>query len=240
MPAKDTPLESVREAVSSVLKRRVVKPTEQRRREILEAALKQFGEKGFQDTTVEDIANAAGVAKGTIYLYFPSKEHLLVSLKKAFMAGLVDQLTDIIAEGIERVAAGADVDYRDVIDDIFQTIVDYHCEHRDQVEVVVRQTTGPDLVQETLELERDFIALITSAFRESTDAGLIHTEDPETTARLVNAAIRDNLASCLCYGEPEDLPRLVEGSKLFLYKALAPNVELPPRRPRLVRTRSDR
>lgn len=235
--AKDAPLDTVKEAVSSVLKRRVVKPTEQRKKEILEAALKQFSEKGFHDTTVEDIATAAGVAKGTIYLYFPSKEHLLLSLKKGFMAGLVDQLTGIIAEGIERRTAGQDVDYRDLIDDIFQTIVDYHCAHRDELEVVVRQNPGPDLIQETLELERDFIGLITSAFRESTDAGLIHSDDPEMTARLVNAAIRDNLASCLCYGEPDDLTRLVEGSKQFLYRALAPNVELPPRRPRLVRTR---
>jgi hypothetical protein len=50
----------------------------------------------------------------------------------------------------------------------------------------------------------------------------------------VNAAIRDNIASCLCYDEPADLDRLVTAAKSLLYKALAPEAELPPRRPRLV------
>jgi hypothetical protein len=66
----------------------------------------------------------------------------------------------------------------------------------------------------------------------------VETEDPEMMAHLVNAAIRDNIASCLCYSEPEDLDRLVEAAKQLLYKALAPGVELPPRRPRLVRTKT--
>ena len=230
-------MEPVRDKVSSVLKRRVVKPTEERRRDILEAALAAFGSKGFNETTVDEVAQAAGVAKGTVYLYFDSKEHLLLALKKEFMNGLTQAVADITAEAIEQLAAGRDVDYRDIIDDIFQAIADYHLQHKGALEVVVRQNTGPDLMQEAIELEREFIQLLTNAFREGTNFGLVHTEDPEMTARLVNAAIRDNLAACLCYEEPKDLERVVTGAKQLLYKALAPGIEMPPRRPRLVRTR---
>jgi AcrR family transcriptional regulator len=230
-------VDPVVERVSSVLKRRVVKPTEQRRREILEAALAAFTSTGFNDTTMETVAQAAGVAKGTVYLYFESKEHLLLALKKDFMRGLTDAIAEITAEAIEQLSAGKEIDYRDIIDDIFQTIVDYHCQHRGALEVVVRQNSGPDLVHEAIELEREFIQLLTSAFREGTNFGLVHTDDPEMTARLVNAAIRDNLAACLCYEEPKDLDRVVNGAKQLLYKALAPDIEMPPRRPRLVRTR---
>jgi len=230
-------VEPVGEKVSSVLKRRVVKPTEERRRDILEAALHAFGSKGFNETTVDEVAQAAGVAKGTVYLYFDSKEHLLLALKKEFMNGLTQAVADITAEAIEQLAAGKDVDYRDIIDDIFQAIADYHSEHKGALEVVVRQNTGPDLMQEAIELEREFIQLLTNAFREGTNFGLVHTEDPEMTARLVNAAIRDNLAACLCYEEPKDLERVVTGAKQLLYKALAPGIEMPPRRPRLVRSR---
>jgi AcrR family transcriptional regulator len=227
--------DAVREAVSSVLKRRVVKPTEQRRAEILEAALGLFSSKGFHETTMEEVAQAAGVAKGTVYLYFQSKEHLLLALKQEFMQGLKDAVTAIVAEGIEQLEAGKEIDYRDIIDDIFQTIVDYHCQRRDAVEVVVRQSPSPDLVREALELEREYLGLITTAFQTGMQYGLVHTEDPEMTARLVNAAIRDNIATCLCYSEPEDLDRLVNAAKQLLYKALAPGVEMPPRRPRLVK-----
>lgn len=227
-------MDSVRDAVSSVLKRRVVKPTEQRRAEILEAALELFSSKGFNDTTMEEVATSAGVAKGTVYLYFQSKEHLLLALKKEFMQGLTDAVTGIVAEAIEQLEAGKDLDYRDIIDDIFETIVDYHTKRRDAVEVVVRQSPSPDLVGEALELEREYLALITTAFRTGMDYGLVHTEDPEMTAMLVNAAIRDNIAACLCYAEPADLTRLVAAAKQMLYKALAPDVQMAPRRPRLV------
>lgn len=226
--------------VSSVLKRRTVKPTEQRHREILDAAKALFSQRGFHETTVEDVATAAGVAKGTIYLYFDSKEHLLLALKRRFMDGLVEQLTEVIADAVERLAAGEGIDYRDVIDAIFEELIAYHCNNRDAVEIVVRQSPGPDLVEQALELEKDFLHLVTTAFREAREVGLIETNDPEMMARLVNAAIRDNLATCLCYQDPADLNRLVASAKELLYKALAPGVELPPRRPRLVKPRPER
>ena len=51
-----------------------------KRDRILDAAVRVFAKEGFHATKVSDIARAAGVADGTIYLYFASKEELLVSL----------------------------------------------------------------------------------------------------------------------------------------------------------------
>jgi AcrR family transcriptional regulator len=50
--------------------------------EILESALTVFAEKGFAAARMEDIAVKAGVTKGTIYLYFPSKEEVFKSLAR--------------------------------------------------------------------------------------------------------------------------------------------------------------
>ncbi len=44
--------------------------------EIVQAALASFAERGFAATRLEDVAAAAGISKGTIYLYFPTKEDL--------------------------------------------------------------------------------------------------------------------------------------------------------------------
>ena len=56
---------------------------ERRRREtherIFRCALRLFAQRGYIDTTVEDITEAADVAKGTFFNYFPTKEHLLVA-----------------------------------------------------------------------------------------------------------------------------------------------------------------
>jgi AcrR family transcriptional regulator len=50
--------------------------------EVLDAALALFIEKGFANTRVEDIAARAGLSKGAVYLYFPSKEAILEGLVK--------------------------------------------------------------------------------------------------------------------------------------------------------------
>jgi TetR/AcrR family fatty acid metabolism transcriptional regulator len=51
-----------------------------KRQRILDAAVRVFAKKGFYATRVSEVAKAAGVADGTIYLYFKSKDELLVSL----------------------------------------------------------------------------------------------------------------------------------------------------------------
>jgi AcrR family transcriptional regulator len=70
---------------------------EARPAELLEAALKLFVEKGFAATRSEEVARAAGVSKGTLYLYFPSKEELLKAVIQHFLA-------DQIAAGAEEAA----------------------------------------------------------------------------------------------------------------------------------------
>lgn len=56
--------------------RRVHKPAEERRREILEAATRLFAEHGFPAADTQAMADAAGVGKGTVYRHFPTKEVL--------------------------------------------------------------------------------------------------------------------------------------------------------------------
>ena len=53
---------------------------ERRREQIIKIASGLISEKGYHDVTVEEIANKVGVAKGTIYLYFPSKEKLYLEI----------------------------------------------------------------------------------------------------------------------------------------------------------------
>jgi len=65
---------------------------EARPQELLDAALELFVEKGFAATRSEEVAARAGVAKGTLYLYFPSKEDLLKAVVR-------ENLSALIAEG---------------------------------------------------------------------------------------------------------------------------------------------
>jgi AcrR family transcriptional regulator len=67
--------------------RRTRRSAETRER-LFRAALKLFARKGFTETTVEDITNAADVGKGTFFNYFPSKEHLLTAFSDMQMGKL--------------------------------------------------------------------------------------------------------------------------------------------------------
>lgn len=71
-------------------------PVTDKRRLILDAAQHVFAENGFHTSTMDAVAEAAGVAKGTIYLYFKGKNELLIDL----VDDRTGQLTDMILQGI--------------------------------------------------------------------------------------------------------------------------------------------
>ncbi len=63
-----------------------------RHAEILEAARKVFAEKGYTSASVEDIAHEAGIAKGTLYLYYPSKHDIYWEALRCGLVALCDVL----------------------------------------------------------------------------------------------------------------------------------------------------
>ncbi len=77
------------------------KPRYQRRKqdrpkEITQAALEAFAEKGYAGTRVEEVASKAGVSKGLLYLYFKTKEELFKAVVKSVVIRRVDKLIDTV------------------------------------------------------------------------------------------------------------------------------------------------
>src|SRR5215216_2588672 len=68
---------------------------EARPQELLDAALELFVEKGFAATRSEEVAARAGVAKGTLYLYYPSKEDLLKAVVRENLSALIAEAASI-------------------------------------------------------------------------------------------------------------------------------------------------
>jgi len=71
---------------------------EDRPDEILEAALALFAEKGYAATRLDEVARRAGVSKGTVYLYFSSKEDLFKSLVETMVAPEVERAEFFVAQ----------------------------------------------------------------------------------------------------------------------------------------------
>lgn len=70
---------------------RVVKEANVRKNEILDAATRLFAEKGFDNTSTSDIMSAVGIAKGTLYHHFKSKEDIMDSLIERQTTQILDR-----------------------------------------------------------------------------------------------------------------------------------------------------
>lgn len=70
---------------------------QERRAEILAAALNLFSERGFAATRIEDVATRAGIAKGTVYLHFPDKEALFTSLASGMASPILARMEVLAA-----------------------------------------------------------------------------------------------------------------------------------------------
>jgi len=64
--------------------------------EILEAAFLEFSRNGYAATTLDQIAERAGVTKGTIYVYFENKEHLFISMVRELTKATLDTMQDML------------------------------------------------------------------------------------------------------------------------------------------------
>ena len=85
-----------------------------RRRELVDAAARVFAEKGIASASVDDIVRAAGVAKGTFYLYFATKDEVIDAVAQWLVESVADRIQAIATDGsrppIERLLAfGASV-----------------------------------------------------------------------------------------------------------------------------------
>ncbi len=188
---------------------RVTRTPADRRRDLLDAGLKVLAAKGGPATTVADITAEAGVAKGTFYLYFHSKDDLLVALR--------DQITaDFLARIAHRVGRGGEPDWWAIVDLYVEGVIDFLLEHADVHQAVWH--SGPD--PRTTRSALDTYDLISGMIEQGVTAGVFATSDPQVTAILLFSALHGVADDAFVLGEV-DRDRLVTAGKEFVHKALA-------------------
>jgi TetR/AcrR family transcriptional regulator, fatty acid metabolism regulator protein len=165
-----------------------VAPSVDKRDAILRAATNVFARNGFFQSQVADVARAAGVAAGTVYLYFRGKDDLLVSIFEQTMR-------DAIEEGRSALAHLTDARAR------LEQIARLHLDRlgRDRELAVVFQV---ELRQSTKFMERfsatylrDYIGLIRETIVEGQKAGVFRAELNPTTAAKIFFGALDEMAT---------------------------------------------
>jgi AcrR family transcriptional regulator len=97
-----------------------------RRDEVLRIAGALFAQRGFKNTTVRDIADAAGILSGSLYHHFDSKESMVDELLSTFQSGLFTTYDAI---------TGSDLDARAKVDAVVRASFDAIHEHHDEVAI---------------------------------------------------------------------------------------------------------
>ena len=210
-------------ALDQARRPRVVKPADQRRREILESAMELFRRRGYDVTTVQAIAADAGVAAGTVYLYFPSKEAVLVALQEDFESGLLDRIADIATSVLtEEDASGEIVSYQEVVERLIDGMVAYSLERRGAAQVIARHSGRIAAIPDQLALKGGLTDVLARVMREGVRLGYIHTSDPEMAAYLLNVAAVTALSHAIAFDDDSTIDRVVRQAKELYIKALAP------------------
>ena len=210
-------------ALDQARRPRATKPPDQRRREILEAATELFREQGFDTTTVQTIATSAGVAAGTVYLHFPSKEAILVALQVEFEAGLLDRFAEISQAVLsEEDASGEIVTYQEVVIRLIDGIVDYGLEHRRECQVMARHVGRIAILPDAPIVTGGLTDVLARVIQEGIRLGYVHTSDAEMAAYLLNLAAITGIGHAIAFEDEATVDRVVRQVKELYIKALAP------------------
>jgi len=196
--------------------------------EIVEAALACFNERGFAATKLDDIAKRAGVTKGTVYLYFTSKEDLFKAAVRESLLPRIEQLRGRVAVAPE-----------DPVETIRQVMLKF-------VEEVLLTPAGiiPKLIISEAhnfpELARFYHeevisrvrSLLTDVIRRGVAAGRFRPVDPEqvffslVSPMLIAALWRQSFEPYDTH--PLDVSALVGSHLDLMFRGLDPGADRPP------------
>lgn len=196
--------------------------------EVLDAAIALFSEKGYAATTVQEIAARAGLSKGAVYLYFPSKAALL--------EGLVERAISPVAQTALSQLPNFLGDPRPLIANVMKM---FAMRLRDPDVLVVPRIVIHEAVAAP-EIARMYrrsvldksVPALTALIAKGVEGGFIRRVDPEMTVRSIVGPILVHLLMDEIFDlRPEgglQLDRLIENHLTILLAGLAPEKDGAP------------
>jgi len=199
-----------------------------RQRQILHCAKKVFAERGFHAANISHICAEAGIGRGTLYQYFPSKKAVFTALLRDTLdrvrAFMVERRRDRRMPRPERLQRDAVVDWSaDRLGELFAVAF----EDEEMLRILLREAVGLDLDVEHLlsEIDASLIALVEEDLRAAMAAGIVRDLDPRIAATLLVGGVEKLLVTALRGDEAIDLAALArETSRLQLTGTLSDRV----------------
>lgn len=181
-----------------------------KRLRIIDAAAKLFGERAFHKVLLSDVAAEARVGKGTLYLYFESKEELFFSVLLQGFSKLVDRLAE---DAVHNVDAPADEQLGAIVREMAHRIHGKSsCAHLLRG-TVVGFPTGDEWTAKRDELR----GLIEAVIRRGVSQGVFDDPHPELSAQFIPGVIR---SVRLLEPEGSDLDAVARHAERFVLRGL--------------------
>ena len=146
---------------------------EERSQQIIEAALKVFAEQGFHEATMDEIADEAGLSKGSLYWYFKGKDKIISTLLQWFFESEYSKIEEWSSTG---------VDTREILDRTAEMVIEDVHKIRmfmpvmfEFISLSFRNQTVGKALRESL---YGFIDNLTPVFKAGVDAGTFVKTDP--------------------------------------------------------------
>jgi len=175
-----------------------------RRRQLLDAALKVFSEKGYEEASMKDVSEKAGVAPGLLYHYFASKEVLLLEVVEEH--GFVPEICKVMSPNPERPA-------REVLLEQAREIYRLFDEKQSLIRVFVREAMNkPRLYELWVKHIREGAQHLAKYLRARIQAGELRKHNTDISARMLLHSVilfhivgdppekLDEVVNCLLYG----------------------------------------
>ena len=183
----------------------------EKRARFLEIARRRFIEEGYARTSVSAIVREAGVAQGTFYLYFKSKEQLLGQLRREVLAAYITAFargSAGVGPADARLLAGLDAIHAEV------------GRQQELVRVFRQAATGAESEQQVLVGRRKLAAPLGALIAEGADSGVFEVDDPVLSAHFVISLLANLLTEALAHAEPAAPEAVVALSSRFVLRAL--------------------
>lgn len=191
------------------------KPNEKKRQAIVRAAAKLFAAQPFHEVKLDDVAARAAVGKGTLYIYFKSKEDLYLSLVEEGFGQVVSGLEECLREG--------DRPTHETLEAILAALVDFAGRHPDLFEMM-RSAGAAAAVSRMQTQRRSLTALIENEIRRGVRRGELRDPHPEITALCIPGLVR----SVFLFGPKGQKPETVTRK---LVRLLLEGITAKPRKP---------
>jgi AcrR family transcriptional regulator len=187
---------------------------------LIESAIKMFQQKGFQMTRVSDIVSAAGVAQGTFYNYFKSKDSIFREICNDF----TNQLKMLFVERTEHMFDGNTAN--EVVQSVHTVIRDAFVVYRENLavaEILFREGIGNGgLFKEIYEgTQAIFLDLIEEQVGKAKNKGFIHFEDAKIASVFLFGLFERSLLYFMIIQQNTDMEKLERVMVDFILKGLS-------------------